>query len=78
MIVGISLSGDGHEARLVGERHRNSWQSWGLITRVEQPGGVTLKARATDLAGRTQPEHAEWNRLGYDNNAIHEVPIRVV
>jgi hypothetical protein len=36
-----------------------------------------LRARATDLAGRTQPEHAEWNRLGYGNNAIHEVPVRI-
>jgi hypothetical protein len=34
------------------------------------PGPVTLRARATDLAGRTQPEYAEWNRLGYGNNAI--------
>jgi hypothetical protein len=36
-----------------------------------------LRARATDLAGRTQPERPEWNRLGYGNNVIQEVPIRV-
>jgi hypothetical protein len=30
-----------------------------------------------DLAGRTQPERAVWNRLGYGNNAIQVVPIRV-
>ena len=76
--VEVSLGGDWHDARLVGERHRNSWQSWELITRVEQPGPVTLKARATDLAGRTQPAHPEWNRLGYGNNTIHQVPIRVI
>ena len=65
------------EARLVSERKRHSWQWWELVTHVEEPGVVTLRARATDLAGRTQPEHAEWNRLGYGNNGIHEVMVWV-
>jgi DMSO/TMAO reductase YedYZ molybdopterin-dependent catalytic subunit len=77
--VEVSVAGaNWHEARLVSERKRQSWQWWELITRVEVPGPVTLRARATDLAGRTQPERAEWNRLGYGNNAIHQVPVRVV
>jgi len=76
--VEISVNGgDWQDARLVSERHRASWQWWELITRVERSGDFTLRARATDLAGRTQPERAEWNRLGYGNNAIQEVPIRV-
>jgi hypothetical protein len=61
----------------VSERKRYSWQSWELITRVQEPGIVVLRARATDLAGRTQPEMAEWNRLGYGNNAIQQVEVRV-
>ncbi|TMP97101.1 MAG: sulfite oxidase [Verrucomicrobia bacterium] len=71
--------GDGswQEARLVSERKRHGWQWWELLTRVQEPGVITLRARATDLAGRTQPEHAEWNRLGYGNNAIHQVTIRI-
>ncbi len=71
--------GDGpwQEAHLVGERNRHSWQWWELITRVDSPGTTTLRARATDLAGRTQPEQPEWNRLGYGSNAIQEVPIRI-
>jgi len=36
-----------------------------------------VRARATDLAGRTQPESPEWNRLGYGNNSIPEVPVHV-
>src|SRR5262249_20007366 len=44
---------------------------------VEKSEDLVLRARATDLAGRTQPERAEWNRLGYGNNAIQQVPIRV-
>jgi DMSO/TMAO reductase YedYZ molybdopterin-dependent catalytic subunit len=70
--------GSWQETHLVSERKRHSWQWWELITRVHEPGVVALRARATDLAGRTQPEFAEWNRMGYGNNAIHEVPVQMV
>jgi DMSO/TMAO reductase YedYZ molybdopterin-dependent catalytic subunit len=76
--VEVSVDGgDWQQARLVGERHRHSWQWWELLTRVEKRGGVILRARATDLAGRTQPERPEWNRLGYGNNSVRDVSIRV-
>jgi len=80
-IARVDVSVDGgswQEARLVGERKRYCWQGWELTARIEEPGAVTLRARATDLAARTQPELSEWNRLGYGNNAIQQVPIRVV
>ena len=77
--VEVSVNGgDWREARLVGERKRHSWQWWELIARFDQPGDVTLRARATDLAGRTQPDRAEWNKLGYGNNGIHEVGARII
>jgi hypothetical protein len=38
---------------------------------------TTVTARATDLAGRTQPESSEWNRLGYGGNGYHVVSLRV-
>jgi DMSO/TMAO reductase YedYZ molybdopterin-dependent catalytic subunit len=76
--IEVSVNGgDWQEARLVSERNRYSWQWWELITRVETSERLVLRARATDLAGRTQPERAEWNRLGYGNNEIQDVPIRV-
>jgi DMSO/TMAO reductase YedYZ molybdopterin-dependent catalytic subunit len=64
-------------AHLVGERNRHSWQWWELITHIDGPGMTTIRARATDLAGDTQPEAPDWNRLGYGNNAIQEVSVRV-
>jgi DMSO/TMAO reductase YedYZ molybdopterin-dependent catalytic subunit len=70
--------GTWQEARLVSERKRVSWQWWEVVTRVAGPRTLTVRARATDLAGRTQPERAEWNRLGYGNNSIQEVSIRVL
>ena len=77
--VEVSVGGgDWQDARLLSERTRHSWQWWELIARVGNPGDVVIRARAHDLAGRSQPDRAEWNRLGYGNNGLHEVPIRVV
>ena len=77
--VEVSLNdGDWQEARLISERKRHSWQWWELMTRVACPGPLRVRARATDMAGRTQPERADWNRMGYGNNAIHEVSLRAV
>jgi DMSO/TMAO reductase YedYZ molybdopterin-dependent catalytic subunit len=77
--VEVSLNeGDWQEARLIGERKRHSWQWWELMTRVACPGPLRLRARATDMAGRAQPERADWNRMGYGNNAIQEVSLRAV
>jgi DMSO/TMAO reductase YedYZ molybdopterin-dependent catalytic subunit len=39
---------------------------------------VTLRTRATDASGATQPEQITWNRLGYGNNAIRGCTIHVV
>jgi molybdenum-dependent oxidoreductase-like protein len=70
--------GPWQDARLVGDRNRHSWQWWELISTVEGAGATTVRARATDLASRTQPEQTEWNRLGYGNNSVQEVSVRIV
>jgi DMSO/TMAO reductase YedYZ molybdopterin-dependent catalytic subunit len=76
--VEVSIgNGPWQQARLVGTRNRHSWQWWELITHLDGPGTTTIRARASDLAGRIQPEEAEWNRLGYGNNVIQEVVLNV-
>jgi DMSO/TMAO reductase YedYZ molybdopterin-dependent catalytic subunit len=76
--VEVSVGGrDWQDAQLVGARQRHSWQWWELITRIDQPGTTVVRARATDLAGRTQPEVPEWNRLGYGNNVVQAVPVQI-
>jgi DMSO/TMAO reductase YedYZ molybdopterin-dependent catalytic subunit len=76
--VDVSVDGGAWQpARLAGERHGYGWQRWELITRTPGAGLTTVRARATDIGGRTQPEQPEWNRLGYGSNAIQEVSIRV-
>jgi DMSO/TMAO reductase YedYZ molybdopterin-dependent catalytic subunit len=64
------------QAQLLGDRSRYAWQWWELIARVEGVGPTTIRARATDLAGRTQSEQPPWNRPGYGNNAIQELHAR--
>ncbi|WP_395802596.1 hypothetical protein [Arthrobacter sp. FW306-04-A] len=77
--VEIRVGGGGWQpAHLVGERKRHSWQPWEQIISIPEPGILTVQARATDLAGRTQPERAEWNRLGYGNNSIHQIDVRII
>jgi hypothetical protein len=63
--------------RLVGQRHQYGWHWWELLTRIDAAGATTVRARATDLAGRSQPERPVWNRLGYGANAVQEVPVLV-
>jgi len=76
--VEVSIgSGLWQNARLIGQRHRHSWQWWELLTQINSPGQTTLRARATDLAGRTQPDRPHWNRLGYGGNAVQNVPLLI-
>lgn len=77
--VEVSLNdGAWQDARLVGEPRRGAWQGWEYLTVLDQPGPLTVRARATDGAGRTQPDQAEWNRRGYGNNSIHVVQVDVI
>lgn len=64
-------------ANLIGHRSPHSWQWWEWLTRVEQPGPLTVCARATDMADHTQPEQPAWNRLGYGGNGRHCVDVVV-
>jgi DMSO/TMAO reductase YedYZ molybdopterin-dependent catalytic subunit len=76
--VEVSIAGGPwQDARLIGERKRHSWQGWEILARLEQPGPTVISARATDMAGRTQPDLPEWNRLGYGNNAIQKIRVDV-
>ena len=79
-IAGVEVSvGDGpwQPAQLIGERRRHSWQWWELLTQACDQGTATVRSRATDLAGRVQPESPNWNRLGYGGNAIQRIAIHV-
>ena len=46
-------------------------------TGTPTPGEHELCSRATDGAGNTQPDEAEWNTGGYVNNAVQRVLVTV-
>jgi sulfite oxidase len=58
---------------------RWTWSFWAARL-VLAPGRHTIVVRATDSAGRIQPEGVEhlWNFKGYMNNAWHRVQVEAV
>jgi DMSO/TMAO reductase YedYZ molybdopterin-dependent catalytic subunit/rhodanese-related sulfurtransferase/glyoxylase-like metal-dependent hydrolase (beta-lactamase superfamily II) len=79
-IVRVEVSvenGPYQDARLLGEGERQRWQRWELPTGFGLPGQVSIKARATDAIGGTQPDQSVWNRQGYGNNAIQRVTVTI-
>jgi DMSO/TMAO reductase YedYZ molybdopterin-dependent catalytic subunit len=66
------------QARLLGRPARNTWRPWELSIHLDQLGATTVRARAIDHAGRTQPEQPQWNRQGYGVNAMQTVTIHTV
>src|SRR5450432_1036589 len=54
--VEVSVAGgDWQDARLIGASSTHGWQRWEHWVQVSHPGEMTIRARATDLAGHTQP-----------------------
>lgn len=76
--VEVSVGGGPWQrATLVGDGHRGRWQWWQLPIRLDPAGPIAVRAKATDLAGRSQPDHQRWNAQGYGNNAVQETLVTV-
>ena len=74
--VEISTGKDWMPATLLGQPIAGSWREW-TFTWQGQPGRVTIRSKATDSNGQTQPETTPWNRSGYLWNAIDSVTCEV-
>jgi DMSO/TMAO reductase YedYZ molybdopterin-dependent catalytic subunit len=81
VITRVEVSVDGgaawQAAELTSRPERYAWRRWEYRWRATTPGPATLASRAFDAAGNRQPAEPEWNRLGYANNAIRTVSVRV-
>ncbi|HEY6758742.1 MAG TPA: sulfite oxidase [Baekduia sp.] len=77
--VDVSLTGEGDwlPARLEPPSGPYHWQEWSFDWAAQDIGRHTLRARATDAAGHTQPDVPPWNRLGYGNNAVEVIYVDV-
>lgn len=67
---------DWAEATLEPVIDRYAWRGWRCDWRAES-GRHTLRCRATDTNGNTQPMSPVWDRGGFGNNAVHEVEVWV-
>jgi len=63
------------QARFTSEAQPGAWRLWEADVTIQSAGEHRLRARATDTAGHTQPEHAASNPGGYGNNSIHELRV---
>ncbi|MEU9918490.1 sulfite oxidase [Streptomyces sp. NPDC051001] len=81
-IVRVDVSTDGgqrwHRARLHDAARRDGWVRWSTDWRPPAPGTYSLLARATDSAGRTQPDTTVPNAQGYLFDAVVRHPVRAV
>jgi DMSO/TMAO reductase YedYZ molybdopterin-dependent catalytic subunit len=89
LVKGMAWSGSGPVSRVevsvdggdwlpanLSAPQRYAWRYWERRVRIPRVGSVTIRSRATDAAGVTQPDSAGWNRLGYGNNSIQIVTVR--
>ncbi len=51
------------------------WRLWEANINIG-PGTKGLVVRATDSAGKMQPQFVDWNKKGYLFNAWHKVPVK--
>ncbi|MEU2296211.1 sulfite oxidase [Streptomyces antibioticus] len=81
-VVRVEVSTDGgaswRRARLHDTPRRHGWVRWSTNWRPSAPGSYTLLARATDSAGRTQPDTTVPNTQGYLFDAVVRHPVRAV
>jgi DMSO/TMAO reductase YedYZ molybdopterin-dependent catalytic subunit len=68
-----------HLADMVGPKQPFAWRHWEYLWEPHASGEYVIMARATDTKDQTQPQHANWNSLGYGNNGIqeHAVTVRI-
>ena len=64
-------------ARFTGTGTGRAWQRWEYPWRPARAGSCTLRARATDATGVTQPDVAPYNTLGYLFGAVVAHPVTV-
>ncbi|WP_410816965.1 sulfite oxidase [Micromonospora sp. 050-3] len=53
------------------------WQRWTTLWRPPRPGRFTVRARATDVTGASQPDQARTNALGYLFDGVVQHPVTV-
>ncbi|GAA4717838.1 sulfite oxidase [Phytohabitans rumicis] len=78
----VEVSTDGgatwRPARPTGLGLARAWQRWEFAWRPPAPGAYTLRARASDVTGATQPDVVPHNSFGYLFGGVVRHPVTVV
>jgi DMSO/TMAO reductase YedYZ molybdopterin-dependent catalytic subunit len=64
-------------AQLSEDHSHYTWRLWGYSWKAPRAGDHTIMSRATDRAGRIQPDSVPWNPSGYLINVVDKVKIHV-
>jgi len=75
--VAFGAQGPWRPAELEGETTEGSWRTWSIQWSPERAGVYSIRARATDSHGETQPDVTPWNKSGYLWNGIDRVTCEV-
>ena len=65
------------EAALGTPASAHAWMPFEAELMLPDAATATIRSRATDTAGNTQPDRSVWNRLGYGNNGVRGVVVAV-
>jgi DMSO/TMAO reductase YedYZ molybdopterin-dependent catalytic subunit len=74
--VDVGIDGAWHEASLDPPIGPFAWRGWSFDWQAT-PGEHELASRATDEAGRSQPDEAPWNWQGMGNNMVQRIRVTV-
>jgi len=69
-------NGPWQNAPIASPQTPGAWVRW-QFSWNPQPGDHTLRVRATDDQGNTQPDSTSWNELGYLQHSVLAPPVRV-
>jgi DMSO/TMAO reductase YedYZ molybdopterin-dependent catalytic subunit len=75
--VEVDVGSGWQEARSTAGQGPFDWSRWAFRWRPSRPGPVTVRARATDTSGATQPEAPVENTFQYAANSIHSVGVEI-
>jgi DMSO/TMAO reductase YedYZ molybdopterin-dependent catalytic subunit len=79
-LVEVSIDGgvSWRRARPTESAADHAWQQWEIPWQPTAPGAYTVRARATDVTGATQPDTVAPNTLGYLFGGVVHHPVTVV
>jgi hypothetical protein len=78
VLISIDGGKSWKEADLGEDLGRYSFRPWKTEANFDHEGPATLKVRATNRIGQSQPDEALWNPAGYMRNVVEKTEVKVI